>query len=237
MLRSIAARCALACLYKTGALRCVSKHVAARSGPPPSFETRAHASPILPSICGMRAPQDEGGEATAGDALLARSTDFRAVPHPMALQTMLTSRIALPQLGLEDFSVIVLRQAVDEYVVLRTLEPRDMRQAERVELRRARLADHVGDHDLAPFAVGPPDHRGLAHLGVLQQHLLDLARIDIGAARDDQVLGAVLEREIAVGIEDADIAGVQPAAAQGLCTRIRVFPVAGHDHIAAAKDL
>jgi hypothetical protein len=49
---------------------------------------------------------------------------------------------------------------------------------------------------------------------VAQQHFLDLARIDVGAAADDHVLGAVLQRQEAVGIEAADVAGMQPATAQ-----------------------
>jgi len=43
---------------------------------------------------------------------------------------------------------------------------------------------------------------------MLEQHFLDLAWIDVGAARDNDVLGAVLEREIAFRIEGADVAGV-----------------------------
>ena len=69
-----------------------------------------------------------------------------------------------------------------------------------------------------------------------EQHFLDLARIDVGAAGDDQVLGAVLEVEIALLVEDADVAGMQPAAAQRGRARLRVLPIARHDH-AAAEDL
>ena len=69
-----------------------------------------------------------------------------------------------------------------------------------------------------------------------EQHLLDLARIDVGAAGDDEVLGAVLEVQIAVGVEGADVAGVQPAAAQGRGRGLVVAPIAGHHHVAAAED-
>src|SRR5262249_41056325 len=90
--------------------------------------------------------------------------------------------------------------------------------------------------DLAPLAVGPADYGNLAHARVREQNLLDLARIDIGAAGDHHVLGAVFEREIAVRIERADVAGVQPAAAQGARARLCVAPVAGHDAGATAED-
>ena len=70
-----------------------------------------------------------------------------------------------------------------------------------------------------------------------QQHLLDLARIDVHAAADDQVLGAVLQREVAVRVEAADVAGVQPAAAQRLGGGLGLVPVAGHHHVAPDQDL
>jgi hypothetical protein len=43
---------------------------------------------------------------------------------------------------------------------------------------------------------------------MLEQHFLDLAWIDVGAARDDDVLGSVFQREIAFRIEGADVASV-----------------------------
>src|SRR5207247_11011058 len=86
-------------------------------------------------------------------------------------------------------------------------------EAKPVELAGRRIADDVRDDHLAPFAVRASDHRDFAHAGVPEQHLLDFARIDVGAAADDDVLGSILEREVAVGIERAEIAGMQPAVA------------------------
>jgi hypothetical protein len=62
----------------------------------------------------------------------------------------------------------------------------------------ARWADDEGDDLLAPLGARPPDHRHLGDRRVLQQHFLDLARIDVAAAADDHVLGAVLQRQEAV---------------------------------------
>src|SRR5215210_3104728 len=64
----------------------------------------------------------------------------------------------------------------------------------------------------------------------------NLARIDVGAAGNDQILGAVLEGEITVSVESADVAGMQPPAAQRLRARLRIAPIAGHDDVAAAED-
>src|SRR5262245_14899260 len=140
------------------------------------------------------------------------------------------------QLGLEDLAVIVLRQRIDEHIVLRTLEAGDRVEAEAIELARGGVAHDIGHDDLAPFAVGSSDDGDLAHPRVPEQHLLDLARIDVGAAGDDDVLGAVLERQIAVGVEGAEVAGVQPAIAQGVGGSRRILPIAGHHHVAATEN-
>src|SRR5256885_7701499 len=150
---------------------------------------------------------------------------------------LLSFRVQFAQLGLENLPVIVLWQRLDEDIVLRPLEARDLGQAKRVEFAERHITHHIGDDDLAPFGMRPPDHRGFAHIGVLEQHLLDLARINVGAARNDHVLGTVLQGQIAFGIEHADVAGVQPAAAHRLRARLRIAPVAGHYDIAAAENL
>ena len=56
----------------------------------------------------------------------------------------------------------------------------------------------------------------LAHLALQQQHAFDAGGRDIVSARiDDHVLLAVGDLQIALGIELADVAGVQPPVAQG----------------------
>src|SRR5262249_47979836 len=79
--------------------------------------------------------------------------------------------------------------------------------------------------------------RGLADARMPQQDFLDLARIDVAAAGNDQVLGPVLEGEKPVGVEAADVAGMQPSSAQRIAARCLVPPITPHDHVAAADDL
>src|SRR4051794_6483494 len=155
----------------------------------------------------------------------------------LATGALLSLRVELTQFGLQDLAVIVLGQRVDEHVILGPLVARDFAEAQFVELARLHVAHHIGDDDFAPFGMRPADDRSFAHAPVLEQHLLDLTRIDVRATRDDHVLGAILEREVTVRVEHADIAGMQPAAAQGLRRRVRIFPVARHDHVATADDL
>ncbi len=52
-----------------------------------------------------------------------------------------------------------------------------------------------------------------------------------------QILGPVVQREEALGVEAADVAGVQPPAAQRLGGGLRLVPVAGHHHVATHDDL
>ena len=111
-------------------------------------------------------------------------------------------------------------------------------EAERVELLgRQPVADDERDDDLAPLGIGLADHRDLAHARMAQQHFLDLARIDVRAAADDEVLGAVLQREEAVAVECSQVAGPEPPRAQGLRRGLRGAPVAGHHGVAANEHL
>src|SRR5438045_8225672 len=95
------------------------------------------------------------------------------------------------QFGFQYLAVIVLRQGLYKAVLARPLEARDMIEAELVErgFRHLsfRLRDNKRDDLLSPIRVRPPDDRGLDDIGMAQQHLLDLARIDVAAARNDHV--------------------------------------------------
>jgi hypothetical protein len=59
--------------------------------------------------------------------------------------------------------------------------------------------------------VGDPDHGGIAHAGARPQHVFDLARVDVVARPDDQLLLAIDKEEVALRIEVTNVAGQQPA--------------------------
>src|SRR3954451_17699311 len=70
------------------------------------------------------------------------------------------------------------------------------------------------------------------------QRLLDLARVDVVAAADDQLLLAVDEEQIALFVEAADIAGRQPAVGvDRVARRFVIVPVAGDHGRPAELDL
>ena len=73
--------------------------------------------------------------------------------------------------------------------------------------------DDVGHRDLAGVPVGAAHGRGVADGGVAQQRFLDHPRVDVVAAADDEVLGPAGEVHEAVGVDTAEVAGVQPAVA------------------------
>src|SRR4051812_32008426 len=65
--------------------------------------------------------------------------------------------------------------------------------------------------------------------------LLELAWIDVIAAAEDHVFCAVDDRDVAVLVDDPDVAGVEPAVAKGLGCCFGAFVVALH-HVWAAND-
>jgi len=79
----------------------------------------------------------------------------------------------------------------------------------------AGLAFDEGAGDLAPCRIGPGDHGDALHRRVLGQRFLDLDRRNVLAAGDDDVLGPVLELNVAVGMLDAEVARMEPAAGEG----------------------
>src|SRR5688572_20709079 len=126
-------------------------------------------------------------------------------------------------------------------VVARSLVARDILKAERVEILRAdiriRAWHDERDYFLAPIGMLAADDGAFENLRMRQQNFLDLARIDVGAARYYHVLRAVLECEEALRIGKAQITRPQPAIAQGLGIRLRVIPIAAHDAVRPRDDL
>jgi len=55
------------------------------------------------------------------------------------------------------------------------------------------------------------------------QHVLHFDGRDVLAGRDDDVLRAVLELDIAVLMDDAQVAGMEPAALEGFLGRLPVL--------------
>ena len=103
------------------------------------------------------------------------------------------------------------------------------------------LADVIGDADerddlLAVQLVRAAEDAHRRHSFVLEQRILDVTREDVEAAADDQILLPVDDGEVAVVVEPAHVAGVQPAVADRLGRELGRVPVARHDQVGANAD-
>ena len=74
------------------------------------------------------------------------------------------------------------------------------------------LDDRVDE--VAQVLVGKPDHADRSHGRVLLDRGLDLGRVDVRPAREDHVLHAVAEVQVAVVVEPAHVAERLPAAVE-----------------------
>src|SRR5689334_2633040 len=99
------------------------------------------------------------------------------------------------EVGLEDLPGGVSRQLADEVDVARELErgePWAQPGAELIGPSHGALGEYQpGRAGLAPPLVGHADDRGLGHVGMLVEHVLDLGGVHVLAAADVHVLDPV----------------------------------------------
>src|SRR5918994_6958886 len=108
----------------------------------------------------------------------------------------------------------VARQLVDEGDLPRALVVREVLGAERLELVAldvgVGLAHDKGGDVLTEHVVRYADDRGLAHRRVFEDHALDVSRVHVVPAADDEVLLASDEVEEPVVVEVAEVSTAQP---------------------------
>src|ERR1700682_4206240 len=155
---------------------------------------------------------------------------------PMSL---LSGRETLAQWLLVDLPGRGLGQLVDDLPTRRDFEGGEQVATVLLDARElgARREDDDGVDLLASDLVGTPDDRRSPHRRVLEQHVLDLARIDVLAAADDHVLLAVDEEEEAVLVAVPDVPRVEPTVEQRLRRGIGTVEVAPHDVRTAHAEL
>ena len=71
---------------------------------------------------------------------------------------------------------------------------------------QARLQLDHRHYSLAPFLVGHPDRGHVSDRWVLEEHGVDLGRVDVHAARNDQIGTAVGQEQVAVMVHVAHVA-------------------------------
>src|SRR4051812_30956827 len=181
--------------------------------------------------------------ATASMSLIARlGANVRGIDDPARRddsarrdgggERSLEQRLA--ELALEDLAAGVAGQLlVHEPDLHRDLE-RGEASADvvlHVGLRERRAVAHADDGTdlLAETIVRDADDRGLGDVGVLVERGFDLGRVDVLATADDDVLDAVDDEQVAVLVDAADVARVEPAVGERLGRRLVETEVAAHD--------
>ena len=176
-----------------------------------------HAQAALLHGCEMRTAREEGHVLAglrharadiAADGACA-GDQKSALPH--APRQRLRHRAAL------DFAGRGARNRLDDVQLLGTLEIGQALLAERQDRGfglRLRLQDHGGGDFFAPGGMRNAERNSFGDCGMAQQNFVDFTRRDLFAAAIDQFLDAAGEREIAVGIEKALIAGAEPAVGE-----------------------
>src|SRR3546814_5353630 len=95
--------------------------------------------------------------------------------------------------------------------------------------------DRSGDI-LAQNLVRHADHRRLLHRRMEMERGLDLERRDVVAAADDQFLRPPGHDQIAILVDEAEVAGLGPAALEALRRRFGIVPVSARMFLPAIED-
>src|SRR3989475_4069667 len=208
---------------------------------PPSAKSTKATSPRTTPSQASAGPITKSTPAITPKAFRRPARDVPSSIAPPSSDGLLVDALLVP-------GPFPLAQRVLLHLAGRGLRQRaegDRPRALEVREHRAAVGDDVGlrrrpsllEHDerlrhLAPLRVRHGDHRHLEHVGVACDRLLDLDGRDVLAARDDDVLLAVAQLDVAVGVHDGHVAGVEPAAAESLGGGGGIVEVAGHDVIA-----
>src|ERR1019366_5021435 len=123
------------------------------------------------------------------------------------------------ELRLQDLACGVAGELVDDLDAPRHLVVRQRAGTVLSELvsrrrRPGREHDH-GGHVLAQHWVRDSHHGGLDDVGMLEQHGLDVAGVDVVATPDDDVLLPPDDVEVAVLVEARQVSAVEPAVLPG----------------------
>src|SRR6202035_5538061 len=149
--------------------------------------------------------------------VIRRSASVKCAVVKIQTQSLVHYRSApAPQHEFLNLSGRRLRQFIHEVKRARNLEMRQrgagkiMQLSLRRGLTGAQNDECVGR--FTPFFMRHADHRNLEHGRVAQQRALDFDRGDVLAAADDDVLEAVSDLDVAIGMHDRAITGMKPAA-------------------------
>src|SRR6267378_3699135 len=118
---------------------------------------------------------------------------------------------------------------------------REAGREERAELVRRRRLPGLEQDDregtLLPARVRDRDDRGFGDRGVTHERVLERDRADPLAPGLDEIFGAVLDLDVAAGIDGDDVAGTEPAVRGETVRRLRALVVRAGDPRTAHLEL
>src|SRR5699024_5791830 len=139
--------------------------------------------------------------------------------------------------GIRDRNVTGVQTCALPIYFFRTLEAGQALAAEGDDVLLARaLAGGKLDEGagcLAPFLVRARHHGRRGNRRMLGQDVLDFDRGNVLTTGNDDVLVPVLDANVAIRLEHAEIAGVIPAVLERLRGGLRILEIAFHDDVAA----
>src|SRR3954449_2358715 len=215
-----------------------------RSSPPSSSTARRSVSSSRPVMATLQ-PSSTSSSAVARPmprlAPVMKTTRSLSPRSTLPLLVVLTSVRHLRPRVATHLAHPVDGQLVERDDALRALvrrQPLAGVRDERVGVEVARRHDERDDL-LAPALRRHARDRDLLHPGVVLQGRLDLARVDVEPAADDELLRAPGDLEAAVPVVDpAEVPGAEPAVVrERVGRRVGPVPVAVEDLRAADEDL
>src|SRR3954452_9012235 len=93
-----------------------------------------------------------------------------------------------------------------EAILLRSFGRRQVLSREGIQCGGVRRSHDGGDDALAPGVIGYAEHGDVVDADQFAEHVLDLDRIDVDAAGDDEVFASAVEVEVAVVVDPAEVA-------------------------------
>src|SRR2546428_4713939 len=141
--------------------------------------------------------------------LSSRASSMRATRSLVSARTKLVVLHLLAQRELGELARRGVRQLRDEHDVVGHPPLGDLAFVELEQLLagniQARLLHGHHDRPLVPFGMLHPDDRSLRDRGMRDRDVLEIDRADPFAARLDDILRAVGDLDVAVGVDGADV--------------------------------
>ena len=137
----------------------------------------------------------------------------------------------------KNFPVGVAGQIGDEHEFARSLVGSEAGAAMSIERRFGQIArrNHEGRDLLALRQFGESDNGDVLYSVAFRDDELDLGRVHIGAAADDEIRGAPQEMQEAVLVEGADIAWIGPASFEAVARTCRALSIDAPRHAGRAQ--